>query len=61
MKNVYQFNSRKLAQYIVSLAGESREMPSAMTVLGALNLNARNLRWSCAGLWKSWKMGCRAS
>ena len=42
VKNVYQFNSRKLAQYIVSLAGESREMPSAMTVLGALNLNARN-------------------
>ena len=35
-------NARKLAQYIVSLAGESREMPSAMTVLGALNLNARN-------------------
>ena len=42
VKNVYQFNSRKLAQYIVSLAGEGREMPSAMTVLGALNLNARN-------------------
>ena len=42
MKNVYQFNSRKLAQYIVSLAGEGREMPSAMTVFGALNLNARN-------------------
>ena len=41
VKNVYQFNSRKLAQYIVSLAGEGREMPSAMTVLGALNLNAR--------------------
>ena len=60
VKNVYQFNSRKLAQYIVSLAGEGREMPSAMTVLGALNLNARNLRWSCAGLWKSWKTGCRA-
>ena len=37
-----QFNSRKLAQYIVSLAGEGREMPSAMTVFGALNLNARN-------------------
>ncbi len=33
VKNVYQFNSRKLAQYIVSLAGEGREMPSAMTVL----------------------------
>ncbi len=42
VKNVYQFNSRKLAQYIVSLAGESREMPSPMTVFGALNLNARN-------------------
>lgn len=42
VKNVYQFNSRKLARYIVSLAGEGREMPSAMTVLGALNLNARN-------------------
>lgn len=42
MKNVYQFNSRKLAQYIVSLAGEGREMPSPMTVFGALNLNARN-------------------
>ena len=42
VKNVYQFNSRKLAQYIVSLAGEGREMPSAMTVIGALNLNARN-------------------
>ena len=43
VKNVYQFNSRKLAQYIVSLAGEGREMPSPMTVFGALNLNARNL------------------
>ena len=42
VKNVYQFNSRKLAQYIVSLAGEGREMPSHMTVFGALNLNARN-------------------
>ncbi len=42
VKNVYQFNSRKLAQYIISLAGEDREMPSAMTVFGALNLNARN-------------------
>ena len=41
-KNVYQFNSRKLAQYIVSLAGEGREMPGPMTVFGALNLNARN-------------------
>ena len=41
-KNVYQFNSRKLAQYIVSLAGEGREMPSPITVFGALNLNARN-------------------
>ena len=42
VKNVYQFNSRKLAQYIVSLAGEGREMPAPMTVFGALNLNARN-------------------
>ena len=42
VKNVYQFNSRKLAQYIVSLAGEGREMPSPMTVFGALSLNARN-------------------
>ena len=42
VKNVYQFNSRKLAQYIVSLAGEGREMPSPMTVFGALNLNSRN-------------------
>ena len=43
VKNVYQFNSRKLAQYIVSLAGEGREMPSPMTVFGALNLNAHNI------------------
>ena len=42
VKNVYQFNSRKLAQYIVSVAGEGREMPSPITVFGALNLNARN-------------------
>ena len=42
VKNVYQFNSRKLAQYIVSLVGEGREMPSPITVFGALNLNARN-------------------
>ena len=42
VKNVYQFNSRKLAKYIVSLAGEGREMPSPITVFGALNLNARN-------------------
>ena len=42
VKNVYQFNSRKLAQYIVSLAGEGREMPGPMTAFGALNLNARN-------------------
>ena len=42
VKNVYQFNSRKLAQYIVSLAGEGREMPGPMTVFGALNLNAQN-------------------
>ena len=44
VKNVYQFNSRKLAQYIVSLAGEGREMPSAMTVFGALNLTPGTLR-----------------
>ena len=42
VKNVYQFNSRKLAKYIVSLAGEGREMPGPMTVFGALNLNAHN-------------------
>ena len=42
VKSVYQFNSRKLARYIVSLAGEGREMPSPLTVFGALNLNARN-------------------
>ena len=30
VKNVYQFNSRKLAQYIVSLAGDGDA--SAMTV-----------------------------
>ncbi len=42
VKSVYQFNSRKLARYIVSLAGEGREMPGPMTVFGALNLNARN-------------------
>ena len=42
VKNVYQFNSRKLAQYIASLAGEGREMPAPITVFGALNLNARN-------------------
>ena len=42
VKSVYQFNSRKLAQYIVSLAGEGQEMPSPLTVFGALNLNARN-------------------
>ena len=42
VKNVYQFNSRKLAQYIVSLAGEGREMPSPMTGFGAVNLTARN-------------------
>ena len=42
VKNGYQVHSRKLAQYIVSLAGEGREMPSPITVFGALNLNARN-------------------
>ena len=43
VKNVYQFNSRKLAQYIVSLAGEGREMPGPMTVFGALNLKRPQL------------------
>ena len=53
---MYQFNSRKLAQYIVSLAGEGREMPSPLTVFGALNLNAATLMWSCAAHRKSCKM-----
>ena len=48
VKNVYQFNSRKLAQYIVSLAGEGREMPSPLTVFGALNLNAHNFEGGAA-------------
>ena len=55
VKNVYQFNSRKLAQYIVSLAGEGREMPGPMTVFGALNLTPATLMWSCAGQRRSWK------
>ncbi|MBU3819203.1 MAG: methylenetetrahydrofolate reductase, partial [Candidatus Faecalibacterium intestinavium] len=42
VKKVYQFNSRKLAQYILSLSG--REMPGPMTVFGALNLSARNFQ-----------------
>lgn len=42
VKNVYQFNSRKLAQYIVSLAGKAGRCPAPLTVFGALNLNARN-------------------
>lgn len=41
VKSVYQFNSRKLAQYILSLAGEGG-LPARMTVFGALNLGARN-------------------
>ena len=41
VKNVYQFNSRKLARYIHSLAGPEEALPG-MTVFGALNLNARN-------------------
>ena len=41
VKNVYQFNSRKLARYIHDLAGPGAELPG-MTVFGALNLNARN-------------------
>lgn len=56
VKNVYQFNSRKLAQYIVSLAGEGREMPSPLTVFGALNLTPATLMWSCAAHRKSCKM-----
>lgn len=42
VKSVYQFHSRKLAQFILSLSGEGREMPGPMAVFGALNLNARN-------------------
>lgn len=41
VKSVYQFNSRKLAQYILSLAGEWG-LPARMAVFGALNLGARN-------------------
>lgn len=41
VKSVYQFNSRKLAQYILSLAGEGG-VPARMAVFGALNLGARN-------------------
>ena len=41
VKSVYQFNSRKLAQYILSLAGEGG-LPARMAVFGALNLGARN-------------------
>ena len=41
VKSVYQFNSRKLAQYILSLAGEGG-LPARMSVFGALNLGARN-------------------
>lgn len=41
VKSVYQFNSRKLAQYILSLAGEGG-LPARMGVFGALNLGARN-------------------
>lgn len=41
VKSVYQFNSRKLAQYILSLAGEGG-LPAQMAVFGALNLGARN-------------------
>ena len=41
VKSVYQFNSRKLARYIHSLAGPGEALPG-MTVFGALNLNARN-------------------
>ncbi len=42
VKNVYQFNSRKLAGYIRSLAEPGGALPGPMTVFGALNLNARN-------------------
>lgn len=41
VKNVYQFNSRKLAGYIHTLAAPGEALPG-MTVFGALNLNARN-------------------
>ena len=41
VKTVYQFNSRKLAQYIHTLAAPGEALPG-MTVFGALNLNARN-------------------
>lgn len=41
VKSVYQFNSRKLAQYILSLAGEGG-LPARMAVFGALNLGAGN-------------------
>lgn len=41
VKNVYQFNSRKLAGYIHTLAAPGEVLPG-MTVFGALNLNARN-------------------
>ena len=41
VKNVYQFNSRKLAGYIHALAAPGGALPG-MTVFGALNLNARN-------------------
>ena len=52
---MYQLNSRKMAQNIVSLAGEGREMAGPMTACGALNLNARNydveLRRAKGGPW----------
>ena len=40
VRSVYQFNSRRLAQFLTSL-GE-QELPSPLCVFGALNLNALN-------------------
>ena len=41
VKNVYQFNSRKLTRYIHALAAPGEALPG-LQVFGALNLNARN-------------------
>ena len=41
-RNLNATKALLLGLYIVSLAGEGREMPGPMTVFGALNLNARN-------------------
>lgn len=42
VKSVYNFNSRKLAQYITGL--NDSVMPTPFHVFGALNLNARNFK-----------------